>query len=42
MTTAAITAHPGSLSWEQFHEVMGTPAAARLAVEYGMLRKPGG
>lgn len=30
-----------SLSWEQFHAVMGTPEAARLAVEYGMLPKPG-
>jgi 2-methylisocitrate lyase-like PEP mutase family enzyme len=26
-----------SLSWEQFHEIMGTPAATRLAVAYGML-----
>ena len=29
-----------ALSWEQFHEVMGTPAVMRQAVQYGMLAEP--
>lgn len=26
-----------SLSWEEFHALMGTPEATRRAIEYGML-----